>query len=159
MRQILFKAKRMDNEEWVEGSYAVIGDKHAIIKKELETYFSSDNNYEKRSGSEVIQILPKTVCQYTELTDKKGKKIFEGDILEFDDVGEEGYEYKEGFDYKNRASVVFLKGRFELGNFMSTNSAVVEDMVCFCHEDFVSVFEENEVIGNIFDNPELLEVK
>ena len=147
MREILFRGKDEDSGLWCYGDLSYGKDGKPYIR------FWGHNGYLVRC------VLPETVGQFTGFTDKNNKRIFEGDILEFDDVGEEGYEYKEGFDYKNRATVVFSKGRFELGNFMSTNSAVADDMVCFCHEDFVSVFEENEVIGNIYDNPELLEVK
>ena len=147
MREILFRGKDIDSGLWCYGDMAHDREGNPYIR------FWAHNGYLVRG------VEPETVGQFTGFTDKNNKRIFEGDILEFDDVGEEGYEYKEGFDYKNRAAVVFSKGRFELGNFMSTNSAVADDMVCFCHEDFVSVFEENEVIGNIYDNPELLEVK
>ena len=146
MREILFRGKDADSGIWCYGDLSYDREGKPYIR------FWAHNGYLVR------EVMPETVGQFTGFADKNKKRIFEGDILEFDDVGEEGYEYKEGFDYKNRATVVFSKGRFELGNFMSTNSAVADDMVCFCHEDFVSVFEENEVIGNIYDNPELLEV-
>ena len=98
-----------------------------------------------------------TLCQYTGLTDKNGNKIWENDIVKFDDVGEEGYEYKEGFDFVNIASVEFSFGRWQLSNFVSTNSSVLEDMNGCCNEDFYNIWTYAEVIGNIFDNPELLE--
>lgn len=66
MREILFKAKRLDNGEWVEGylwSTRTIG--HTSLCGNLDE----------------IVIDPSTVCQYTGLTDKNGKKIFEEDVL------------------------------------------------------------------------------
>lgn len=86
-----------------------------------------------------------------------GKRIFEGDILEFADTGETGYEYKEGFDYTNRAAVVWGNGRWELERFLETNSGVNEDMIGRSyHEEFILVFGSSKIIGNVYDDPGLL---
>lgn len=70
-REILFKAKRLDNGEWVEGYY--IGPIGALDVHEI-------CDIHDITGTRV-EVDPSTVCEYTGLTDKNGMKIFEGDIV------------------------------------------------------------------------------
>ena len=132
-REILFKAKRKDNGEWVEGYYRADPDldTHYICGW---NYYASENGLEREPFEE--EINPDTLCQYTGLTDKNGKRIWENDIVELPD--ENGYfkcEWK-----KDAARFVLNGDRFTV--------------------DFDDYWEyEVEVIGNIFDNADLLEVK
>lgn len=77
MREILFRGKRVDNGEWVEGYYASIGEYHYILTGRLELV--------PYLGFEHFLVNPETVSQFTGLTDCNGVKIFEGDIIEYTD--------------------------------------------------------------------------
>ena len=80
MRDILFRGKRADNGEWVEGADIM----HKTVRGEL---CIAD------VGTDWVSVIPETVGQYTGLKDKNGKKIFEGDTVWFGDEKERGVVY------------------------------------------------------------------
>lgn len=145
MREILFRGKRVDNGEWVYGHYHSYDISCAGKTKICCTYhvIRADNVY------------PETVGQYTGLTDKNGKKIFEGDILQ-------GYQYpylSEGhFNYY--AEVIYFENcpAFGIYTFKNPNLNVVRG-ISAGNTDLMEDWESKnwEVIGNVYDNPELLE--
>ena len=144
MREILFRGKRTTDNAWIKGDL--------YTPKKGWGLFIFING----SGSKVFH---ETVGQYTGLKDKNGKRIFEGDILSFPDTVEDGYEYKEGYGFTNVAAVCWNSGRWELESYGNHYSGVMDDMELSCHYDFITIFRIGEVIGNIHDNPELLEVE
>lgn len=125
----LYRGKRVDNGEWVDGDLIhrqIWGRALAIIR-------ISDDGFEHYEEYEVI---PESVGQFTGLTDKNGNKIFEGDIVKVT-TGIEGYKST----YHSAIQEVKYNAESGIAVFLPFDNS---DMV------------EAEVIGNIYDNPELL---
>lgn len=139
-REILFRGKDLETGEWLYGSF-VKTPNHARISDSGEAF--------------PAKVEPETVGQYTGLTDKSGAKIFEGDILQGDE-----YPYCSDGDYNYYAEVVWFDNGccgFGLCTHKNPKSAVrgISDGNCEWFENFDS--NNWSVIGNIYDNPELIE--
>ena len=139
MREILFKGKRIDTEEWAFGSLLIDGEAHKTGSKEnfsfskhyivpetdaenIQTRFSDGSFYLNTVAYHIIQ---ETACQFTGFIDKNKKQIFESDIVKVD-----GKLYE----------VKYMLGQFYIGINMP-----------IAYKRF-----DCEVVGNVFDNPEFL---
>jgi len=140
MREILFRGKSIKTKEWVYGYYAYIEVRHYIISATLE--WNEDLQMEQPKYTEIEL---KTFGQYTGLEDKSGQKIFEGDVLSVD-----CYSYYEFTDYY--FGEVIMGGLIGLGVYNSKNDKIYD--LYECQGEYTTIYE---VIGNIHDNPELLE--
>ena len=127
-REILFKAKRKDNGEWVDGYY----EKRFDLDCSEQHFIFWSKSY---TVWEYAEIDPSTLCQYTGLTDKNGKKIWENDIVHC------GTKLRVSWHHFNASWVLSKKGW--LYNHFFGEAVEPEDV---------------EVVGNVFDNAELLEV-
>lgn len=156
-REILFRGKRIDNGEWVEGclfdgvNYCLIGN---TIK------FNPNNEHEQKIVGFIID--RETVCQCTGLTDKKDKKIWENDIL----CGH-GNEKDLSKATYGEFGIIDVETLEVIDTAIGWHYEVIPtDAVSKCEPFCLSMPLtdayikrcEFEVIGNIFDNPELSEV-
>lgn len=137
MREILFRGKRTNDGKWVYG-HLIESDTytHQIFIVTEANWESSDKSFDFLD-TDVYEVLPETVGQYTGLTDKNGNKIFEGDILK-----------ASYFDWKYVVEWDEDNGRF-LGFTIESERKIA----------YVRRKPKSEIIGNIHDNPELLEVE
>lgn len=135
-REILFRGKRIDNGEWVEGYliHPEFSEKSAYIGY----LFATDNH-----DVDVTQVDPETVGQFTGLTDENGTKIFEGDVVSY-------YTNTIRAEYKDIHEVVF-ETRGGSGYFGIRISEI--ETWQFCLEVPAKLME---VVGNIHDNPEMV---
>lgn len=133
MRRILFKAKRIDIGEWAEGFPFP-----SIPGEELNRM----TVFEQYQGGTVVNtynIYPSTLCQYIGLKDRKGVKIFEGDIIKhYTDCQINEYSIDTGKIFWHNPTQRYLR----------TSSIFQSD----CRE--LSASCEYEVIGNIYDKEE-----
>ena len=132
MREILFRGKRTINGDWVYGDF-VHGNERKSLRDSIFVYDSETQSFND------YEINPSTLGQYTGLTDKNGKRIFEGDIA----------KVLQGKD-KDIAYVGFENGAFML--YPKTGNIYERTLWEYWYNDW-----DVEVVGNITDNPELLE--
>lgn len=153
MKEIEFRGKKKNpyGDNWVKGYYALLDGEHVIIMPHSTSYekaLKENKSIPKTSVNHVIDI--NTLGQYTGVKDKNGNKIFEGDIVKIDE------DVAKLFCIESLISIV----KYFFGTFICTNKDNYTD-VCrslIVLTDIDGVFR-GEVIGNIYDNPELIKDK
>lgn len=131
MREILFRGKRKDNGEWVFGMPWIFKD-HACVCPWHEGMCKYD------TGFYPVHVDPETVGQFTGLSDKNGKKIFEGDIVTFRTS-------------TSTFKPLYVRWHYETARFLVTTADCIRSYP-------MDEVWQYEIIGNIHDHPELLEV-
>lgn len=133
MREILFKAKRIEDDEWVEGYYQK---RHNFLENEEHLIFYVDSH----TVWEYVEIVPETLCRFTGLRDKNGNKIWENDIL----MAHLDESYPEDVTYETV--------EWGIAGWVGHETGSTE-------REYLGEFdlEHYEVVGNIFDNKELLQ--
>ena len=150
MRENLFRGKRRDNGEWVYGSLFV-GFKKSYICPEAIAMYNFDGAL---CLGGFVEVDPSTIGQYTGLKDNNGKMIFEGDIIKSDNGRHSAISVVKFGEYYPKLFFAMLDicctGVQHLNaNGFYLESAKHEDMILFKSRHLV-------VIGNIYDNPDLL---
>lgn len=156
-REILFKAKRVDNGEWVEGYLLKANRMDFIFPTVTNGSFDGLKNVMKFINP-CFLVNSETICQYTGLTDKNGKKIWENDILRY------SYDYEDSPWLKSKGltneDIKYYIGEVFWSDWRAS-WAVCGNGKSICFNQDVFKYNRNpnrtEVIGNVFDNPELLE--
>ena len=130
MREIIFRGKRKDNGEWVYGD---------LYHDWNRIYTKPDIKIANNMGK--FPVIPETVGQYTGLTDKNGKKIFDGDII------------RHHNDVRNPEN---------FATYIIQHDERHSRFVGYLHKNWSAqlcsdLSDKYEIIGNIHDNPDLLE--
>ena len=134
MREILFRGKREDNGEWIEG-YLVRRPSAIQEGKHYSPWAIDRPPKDPDDSGEVCFVDGDTVGQFTGLTDKNGRKIFEGDVVRYPWMALAKIQYDE------EHACFFVEGQ-----------SWIEAVDGYSEKN-------SEVVGNVHDNPELLEVQ
>lgn len=138
MKEELFKAKRKDNDEWIQGSLLVLDDGSCRIATSCLV-----GDVENVLTVCAYDVDPDTVCRYTGLTDKNGNKIWENDVV-------------KNAEHENYKAIVQY-GEFNCSCCNGVYGWTFESIGGYSQVCDIRKPNEVEVIGNIFDNKELLE--
>lgn len=145
MREIIFKGKRKDNGEWVEGF---------LYKTQEHTYIGYTGNFDDcdlfySPETIFVEVIPESVGQFTSLYGNYGKMIYEGDV-----VKSEGYIFEVKFG--KCGGVANVEDYGYMGFYLKGYDEITKQAVKYGLRNDICYFIDIEVIGNIHDNPELL---
>lgn len=133
VREILFRGRRVDNGDWVEGDLFNNYDERIFVGELIVNDYTGNAHDDYELGVGFYEVDPETVGQWTGLVDKYGTKIFEGDVIRCSILYGIGCYPHMGIETR---VVTYKDGRF--------------NPLCYCE------CNNYEVIGNIHDNPELV---
>mgnify|MGYP002675388374 CR=1 FL=1 len=136
MREILFKAKRNYDGKWIEGYY--LRDQYHISGNDIIFYRKDSDRFTVYTDTIDLE----TLCQFTGLCDKNGNKIWENDIVLV--IYENRYYEKKEL---STGKIVFTRGAWYIGGKVRNELYTIDKDAIF----------QVEIVGNIFDNPELLQ--
>lgn len=144
MDRYLYRAKRFDNGEWVQGVPFEIEAKQVILIKDNENLLRVHYLEENMWTAEIyaIEVDASTICQCTGLKDKNGKLIWENDIASYSDL------------ITRDKKIICIEWNKMKASFVRKYRSPMGSQYLYLDEYIAS---RMEVIGNIFDNPELLE--
>lgn len=141
MKEILFRAKSKNNGTWVEGYYAMMG-VNSLIRHYIVQNCAVTNLFENPEDNMCfndVEIDPETLCQFIGLKDKNGKRIWENDIVS-----------------------AWSEGKYATGRVKQRFDGLYIIYPVYQHDEFWGLCPDKnretnvEVIGNVFDNPELI---
>lgn len=157
-REILFKAKRRDNGKWVEGYYCKINETTYCVEEDYKRFpvpthhyilYETMTDWGLPNRFLQYEIDPTTLCQYTGLTDKNGRKIWENDIITIT------LECDDYLIPSETGIVEYSYGQYELKVKAPDGQEAYSNLINKLSETPFEI----EKLGNVFDNPELLEVE
>lgn len=151
--EVLFRGKSVETNEWVYGSY--------ILEKYGNTPYICYFEYGTFVNIKQVEVIPETVGEFTGMTDKNGIKIFEGDIVKTQPFYDRPYSVtRKGKQFlgvvnlhihKFKGNEIFPEQKYN--SFWQVD--IIEDTKKYNHYSW-SRFWNCEVVGNKFDNPELI---
>ncbi len=132
MREILFKAKRLDNGKWMLG----------LLSRRCDRFYI-EYDFDNETNAQYIRVDPETISQYIGIEDKYGNKIFENDIVKI--------QINNNTD--NEEFICVVQYSHLAFDFRRINGH--DDKGCVVFARMVMTPDNYEIIGNIFNNPDI----